>query len=71
MIHTISKFQVAQHLLDQAVAAVLDRDDPLSAIVLGGAAKEVLQHLINDGLPGALSARSACAGDQESWRSAW
>lgn len=42
----VSKRGVADHLLEAAVAALLDRSDALSAIVLGGSAEDVYQGLL-------------------------
>jgi len=43
---TVTKLDAAWHLLDAALVALLDRNDSMSAIVLGGAAEDIFVGLL-------------------------
>jgi len=42
----LTKVHAAEHLLDAAIEALLDRNDPVTAIVLAGSAEDVFQGLL-------------------------
>ena len=54
---TITKLEAARRLCDAAVVALLDQREPLSAIVLGGSAEDVLAGLIAMQVPAWPTAR--------------
>lgn len=43
---TISKLEAAKHLLDRALDLYLDSDDPIAAMVLAGAAEDLINGLL-------------------------